>query len=400
MKKGIFVFLALFFFNATSIAGGPFFVDPQGSGLPLLWENNTVRWIADSGPLSGRIDNKTAMDWVREIFTIWQGASLEVADASMAAVVDLKTEYIGNVEEDITAANYMSYINAVGANAVIIFDPDGEIIDLELGKGAHYWVVGFASPVSDGTAYFAGGIVVINGLFVNGDELNSPEIGPDKFKAAILHEVGHLLNLDHTQANFEATEFFKDGDASLEDEIPTMYPILYTEAQLNLHADDVIALAQQYPAKTYTDNFCNFAGELINGDGKGLQGADVVARAVEDAFVWSDVRTFISGVNYPAGSENGQYVLGGMLPNRKYTVSYRAILHLFTDGANIAPYDPPKTGIASGIIGEGVAVCTAGGGTSAVADAVVDEKPDEDISTGFGVGNPGGAGGCSLIRKR
>lgn len=396
MKKGIFAFLALFFFNATSIAGGPFFVDPQGSGKPLLWENNTVRWIADSGPLSSSIDNATAVAWVKEIFAIWQGASLETADGSRAVVVDLKPEYIGNVAEDITAANYMSYISTAEEDAVIIFDPEGEIVDLELGGGARDFVVGFASPVSNGTAYFAGGIVVINGRFVDGNRLNSPEIEADKFKAAILHEVGHLLNLDHTQANFEATELFEDGDRSLEEEIPTMYPILYTEAQLNLHADDVVALAQQYPTKAYADNFCAFTGELVDGEGKGVQGADVVARAAEDVFAWSDVRTVISGVDYPSGSESGRYVLGGMLPNRKYTVSYRAVLPFFTAGANIAPYDPPKTEISSGIVGENIVACTSGGGVEPANDTVVNDKPDE--SRNAGIGNIGGAGGCSLIR--
>jgi len=382
-----------------AFAGGPFFVDKGGSGVPIVWKNNTIRWMADPGPLNPKIDNSKAISWASEVLRIWKEASLTDATGADVQVVDITAVYLGNAAQDITASNYLSVINSAQQQgiAIIIFDSDGIIIDEEIGEGAHKYVVGFASPIVQGGPNFAGGVVVLNGLFVDGDNKETADVSEKEFKAAFLHEVGHLLNLDHTQANIEALERAREGDLSLLDEIPTMFPVLYSDSQLSLQVDDVVALAEQYPSVAYLNNFCRITGELIDTDGKGFQGADVVGRALSADNEWSDVRTIISGVLYPAGSANGNYSLGGLIPGRNYVVGYRAVDEMYTGGSSIAPFDPPRTDIIAGTIQEEVIACS-GGGLSIEMSVSEVTKIGGGTSGSFDATQP--SGGCSLIPTR
>ncbi len=403
LLKSLYFALILLVLPIRAFSGGPFFVDQSGSGAPLTWQGNTIHWTVDSGPLNSSISNDKAIAWVKELFDIWKNVTLENEKGVQVPVVDLDVEYSGEAGYDITADNYIDYIkNNSSSKAIVIFDPDGAIIDKEFGTKAHNYVVGFATPFSNGGPYFVGGVIVLNGIFLNGAS-GTPKISEKEFKAAILHEIGHLLNLDHTQANNEAVDRFQSGDDSLAGEIPTMYPVLYTEEQLTPQSDDIIALAELYPSKEYTQNFCHITGNLQSTDGSGFQGADVVARATDPSFEWEDVRSFVSGVRYPAGTESGEYILGGIVPNRKYVVAYRGIDPAFTGGSSIAPYDPPKTGIVSATIEKEVIGCSKGGDTTNVkiSRIAIDESnsgPTIDTASAT-TGDFGAApsGGCSLI---
>lgn len=391
-KRLIIVFLILNsqFLVLSAGAGGPFFVDLSGGGAPLTW-GSPLTWMADAGALNGQISNETAVEWVKELFGVWQGAILEDAVGVPVPAITLNVEYKGLAKGDIDAKNYIEFEDAP-ADVVVVFDPSGEIIDNMFGEKSRNYIVGFAYVLGGEGEYFYGGFLVLNGLFIDGDTAN-PEISESKFKAAILHEIGHALNLDHTQANIEAVERFEDGDTSLADEIPTMYPVLYTEDQLVPHTDDVIALAELYPSQGYADGFCRIEGELTDANGQGLQGADVVARAMDAAYEWSDVRTFVSGVSYPTGTANGKYILGGIVPDRGYVVGYRSISPSFTGGSSIAPYDPPRGDVTEAVISEEVVACSSGGGgvqmDASAFTSVLQDSSDAGTAP---------SGGCSLVR--
>ncbi len=393
MYKILIYIIAILAYSTTALAGGPFFVNYDGNGAPILWENNTIKWVVDGGPLNNAVSNAEAVAWIKELLTVWQDAELETAGGDLTKVANITFEYQGALSNNIDEKNYLSAIDMDEARAVFIFDSTGELIDRELGDGAKKYVVGFASPLSDGSDYFAGGVVVLNGLFVDGDKKGSSEVGISEFKSAVLHEIGHLLNLDHTQANIEVAERLSDGDSSLSDELPTMYPVLWTDDQLNLHAEDTIAIAEQYPSTNYNSEFCKIKGELMNSSGKPFQGGDVVARAEDPLYEYSDVRSFVSGVMYPVGTSNGEYVLGGIVPGRKYAVGYRELDSSFTGGSSIAPYDPPKTGIGSGVITDARLECQ---------NASLSSEPfsSSGITDSSDSANAGAApgGGCSLIR--
>ena len=394
LKKRLVVIFLIFssqFLILPVQAGGPFFVDLSGSGIPLTW-GDPLTWVADAGALNGRISNETAVSWIKELFGVWQGATLEDAAGVPVPAATLNVEYGGLVKGDIGVKNYIESVEDVPADVVVIFDPSGEIIDDMFGDKSRNYIVGFAYVMGGKGEHFYGGFLVLNGLFIDGDTAN-PEISESKFKAAILHEIGHALNLDHTQANIEAVERFEGGDASLAGEIPTMYPVLYTEDQLVPHTDDVIALAELYPSQDYAGSFCRIEGELAGADGQGLQGADVVARAKDSAYEWSDVRTFVSGVSYPAETASGKYILGGIVPDRGYIVGYRSISQSFTGGSSIAPYDPPRGDIAESVISKEVVACSSGGGGVQMDTSAFTSVLQDSSDTGTAP-----SGGCSLIK--
>lgn len=334
MKSILFaISVAVFFFlSPNTWGGGPFFVDSGGNGHSLTWPNNKVKFYTDGDSLNDQIIEEDAAEWINQLFAIWQNAKLETTTGRKIRVVDFQYEYGGSVGYDINVDNYVGAVMGLYGNAVVIFDSDGKIIDRELGESAHEYVVGFASPLSTGGPYFVGGIIVLNGLFVDGDDKNSREIPINQFKSALLHEMGHLLNLDHTQANIELISRIESGDMLMIEDVPTMYPVLYGEEQMTPHTDDIVALAEQYPSENYKTEFCKINGELTGIDGEGFQGADVVARATDPAFEYSDVRTYISGVLYPAGAKNGEYHLSGLTPEREYKITYRGVDPFFNGG--------------------------------------------------------------------
>ncbi|PIR16748.1 MAG: hypothetical protein COV46_07060 [Deltaproteobacteria bacterium CG11_big_fil_rev_8_21_14_0_20_49_13] len=415
MKKPLFAiifFLSLLITDnrspfTSAHAGGPFFV--TNDGVPLKWSDDTLKWITDGGDLNANVTSLKAAEWIGGLFGIWGGSSLADQNGAAIDVADIDFEFAGTLPEDVNETNYIDIINDHRGEAVIVFDETGAIIDLELGEKASSYVVGFASPFSVGKDEFAGGIIVLNGLFIDGNKSNGVEVSEDEFRAAILHEIGHLLNLDHTQANIEAVKRVRDGDDSLIDEIPTMYPILFSKEQLVLHVDDVVSLAERYPAQGYLDSFCRVEGALEDTDGKGFQGADVVARAIDPLYQWEDIRTIVSGVMYPKGTKNGSYVLGGLVPGREYIVGYRGIDRSFTGGSSIAPYDPPRSGVVSAIISESIVACGRGGASYEIASSGKVESKDpltanssEDGSDGNGTFDTDAtapSGGCSLIPR-
>jgi predicted Zn-dependent protease len=340
--------------------------------------------------LSKNVSNEEAVGWIKELFSIWQNAKLETSLAREVNVVDLDIEYDGSTRQEININNFNVTNVYSNAQAVFVFDETGEIIDQQLGDKAHNHVVGFATPLSRGGSYFVGGVVVMNGLFAD-------KMRESTFKAAILHEMGHLLNLDHTQANIEAATRLEDGDASLIDEIPTMYPILYSDDQLSLNIDDKVSLAEQYPTPEYLNDFCSVIGSLEDASGDGFQGADVIARAMDDVNAWSDVRTIVSGVLYPAGTKSGEYVLGGLVPERVYEISYRAIDAGFSGGSSLAPYDPPRADVVGGIIGKNIVACSKGATTEQQMDIVnIDPNTNDQNKTTTNASSA--PAGCSLIR--
>lgn len=406
LTYSIFLFAIYCLLLATAHAGGPFMVDYSGNGNIIKWPDKTLRWYVVKGALSHGISNEKAVSWLNGIFEIWQNAAIEDGAGNSVKAVDISIEFGGYINVEVDGSNYLQVVKEREGGAVIIFDASGEIIDRQLGENARRYVIGLTSPISNG-ASFVGGMVVMNGLFINGSNDDVADVSEDEFRAAMLHETGHLLNLDHTQANIEAAKRYEEGDRLMASYVPTMYPVLYSADQLKLSTDDVIALAEQYPSQDYLKNFCRINGELRDINGDGFQGADVVARAKDAAYEWEDVRTFVSGVNYPPGSQNGGYSLAGLVPGREYAVGFRGIDPSFTGGSGLAPYDPPISNIVPSIIADGVVACTSGGTSSDTGVSKVDVS-ESQLSSNFNTdaGSADGAldaaapsAGCSLIRR-
>lgn len=424
---GMTVLLAL----NLSFAGGPYQPNTSLSGQPPRWpyhnseQKYVVKWKADGGRLNSRVSRETAIGWVQQIFDKWKNASLTV-DGENTPVATTALKFIpegdGNVGVDITKDNYKDYIesrmDSLG-HATIIFDEDGSIITALSGgdesqKGN---IVGYGSPILDGsTRTVIGGFVILNGLFVNGRDdprFHDREVSIEEFKAVILHEIGHMLNLDHSAVNQNAAmDCVFGGSCGTPKDIPTMWPELLTGDQYGLHHDDIVTVSWLYPSKAFNEKFCKATGSVKNKEENApMAGVHVVGEGVGNpAF---DARGMVSGVLYPESvrSPNGDYILAGLSPKKEYEIRYEELpykevtledgikINKYSGASSFEPLNNPPRGFGGGDIR--TIRCESGGETInlPVAAVVFEEEGPPGGQTSESLGTESTKGWCSLTSR-
>ncbi len=323
---------------STAHAVGALIVN--GGGAPLVW-SGPVPWNPDRGTL-GVLDNAAAVELVDSTLAAWEAVA--TADVSFVAGAPLAA--------DVTAANVSGYVGVCGDGiSPVVFDTDGSITDALFGSGASSSILGFAGPECG--SYLPPRITeasaVLNGKFIDGiASAGNPEIDLDDFAGVVVHELGHYLNLDHSQIN--VLEAFDSTHAD-DDTIATMFPILVNgRAALTLARDDEVSLAMLYPASDFAATTGAITGQVLWSDGATpFQGAYVIARNVADPR--HDAIGFGSGARYypnnpggPAPAElTGAYELCGLTPGASYTVEIEPVNARFTAGSSVGPFDTPVT---------------------------------------------------------
>ncbi len=225
-------------------AGGPFKVNGQAE--PMAWDSAAaIHYQPDQGPL-GQLNNTAARALVAEAFQVWEATGVVsfVADPVLPVDVDRQSfpEYL------FCGAGQPCRTDGLSP---VVFDADGSIIDEIFGPGARFEVLGLGGIQTD-TAVdptIAEAAVVINGAFFDGlGPPDSPvDLSLEAFKAALVHEIGHFLNLDHSALN---GELVLDGDPDNDIYVPTMYPTSSDDdaALASLNPDDEAALRSLYSA--------------------------------------------------------------------------------------------------------------------------------------------------------
>ncbi|MDP2599749.1 MAG: hypothetical protein Q8P84_03310 [Deltaproteobacteria bacterium] len=422
--------MTLLFSLSPVFAGGPYQLGSSISGQPPRWpyhnseQKYVVKWKADGGRLNSRVSRETAIGWVEQIFDKWKAASLSVeGENAPVATTALKSvpEGDGNVGVDITKENYEVYVHPeMGSlvHATIIFDEDGSIITAlsngdELAKGQ---IVGYGSPILDGSAKTViGGFVVLNGLFVNGQKdlrVHDNEISPEDFKAVILHEIGHMLNLDHSAVNQNTAMVCVFGEScDNPKDIPTMWPELLTGDQYGLHHDDIVTVSWLYPSKAFNEKFCKAMGSVKNKKkNEPMAGVHVVGEGVGNpAF---DARGMVSGVLYPESvrSPNGDYILAGLSPKKEYEIRYEELpykevpsgdgtkTNKYSIASGFEPLTNPPRGFGGGDIR--TIRCESGGETINLPVAAVVFEEDKPIGqTSESPGTESTKGWCALTSR-
>jgi hypothetical protein len=253
----------------------------------------------------------------------------------------------GQLDRDVTQANFMSFLNEITDDCIeggactnpIIFDTDGRLIDAQLGRGASQRVLGFAGAnVIRLDGFIFQGVAVLNGRFSRQLAL---------LRETGIHEFGHMIGLDHTAVNADAA---LDSDPSNDALAPIMTPIVNGVIGANLRLDDVAAISSLYPTSDFFGTG-RISGQILLLDGTGFQGANVVARKVDDPEVTavSSVSGFLhAGTRDDPedfGSDDpellGFYQIQG-LPDGRYTVEIEGINPLFNGGSAVGPLDPPE----------------------------------------------------------
>lgn len=317
-------------------AAGPLFVNDAGT--PLVWAQRPVPWSSDPGPL-GLLDSAAAHQLVVDGFDVWASvprAAITFADA-------------GAVPEDVTAANVGLYVGVCDDGlSPIVFDHDGAITDALFGAGASNSILGFAGPecgeftppvIEEASA-------VLNGKFIDGvASSGNPEVSLDTFAGVMIHELGHYVNLDHSQINL--LEAF-DGSTINDDAIATMFPFVLGGAETaTLTRDDEVSLAMLYPAPEFAAETAAVTGIIRRGDTDApFGGAFVIARNVDDprrdAVGWVSGARFVQGSLDPgAAALIGAYELRGLTSEASYTIEVEAVSPFFSGGSSVGPISPP-----------------------------------------------------------
>jgi len=406
----------------SSFAGGPFAVDTVGkSGAALKWQDNKLSWYLDKGALSASVSNATGQEWIEEQLGKWTGVTIKNANMNSVSTASFTTEFLGKLDMDVDSSNFSDYISTDSGPTAVIFDYDGNITGALMGDENKGAVVGLSAPLlSDSSGlYITKGFALFNGYVLEGDDLAQDwDTKEDLFKATILHELGHLVNLDHTQVNnsvaskcsAQGTILQRNGYCENGQYIPTLYPELLSTMQLNLSRDDKITVSWIYPASAFENDFCTIVGEIFDGNGEPLKGVNVIAaRAGEgDNMARQDARSFVSGAMYPDCYGDSKFYLHGIVPGRSYQIYYEAIDEDYRGASGFEPLDDPPSDFGSETItdpsGNTTVKCDSGGDTIQMASVTIETSNPCTGTSGGGSGGTdgdaqGSSGGCSFVEQ-
>jgi len=397
-------------------------------GIPYRWEGPVV-YNVDRGDLKPGVtaySHDSVAQMVHDAFSTWQAAlSNGVLQISEGASLPLTSDT--SAGSDVNASNFGLYINSPKAVNPIVFDADGEIIDAIYGSCSKFSLLAFAGfeTLNSDTAAVTKARAVFSGACIpdaSGNTASKSGCGPcaltldeNQVKTMILHELGHLLGMDHSQVNPNSyLECKADGvcPVSVEEDLPTMFPMIVPGAQMQtLHRDDIAYFNRLYGNPSL--DTCSVSGKILASDGKTeLRGVEVVARNVDSRFAETDAISFVSGAEAPRLSasskarENcagdcGNYEITGLQEGESYQLCVQNILSQFQGGSGIEPVDPPDA-LVNTDCPQGLTVTCSCNGTD--CDAF---SGQDIVTTGFdgsadAQGNltqdpAANAGGCSLV---
>jgi hypothetical protein len=319
------------FGRAALVLAAALFVPVCGHGADYLWMTadgaprtwaGAVTYNPDQGSL-GLLGNEAARARLRAAFDTW-------------AAVDTST--LRNFREgrqlprDATVENFRnSYAQCDDAFSAIIFDTDGSILEdlLGVGGGNAALGVGFPNCINDDGDIIQG-TIVLNGRFLDGiDEPGNREYSPERFQNVIVHEIGHFLNLAHTQVGIDVAF---DNDSANDGLVPIMFPIAVRPEVVELQLDDRAAISHLYPTAAFQSGRGRISGRVFSAEGQ-FAGANLVARRVDDpqrvvVGAASGGRYDADDLDHPPENLRGFYLIPG-LPPGEYTLQLEQLARFY-----------------------------------------------------------------------
>lgn len=348
----LFCLLSLLGAVSAPFAGGPIVYD-ESTGEPFRWLESRGLFHMETGPL-GAISNATAVEAVREGFKRWTDiptAAVTFADGGSLGI-DVTGEDFVDLQILFDFFNDCVAREGIDCTSPVIFDNDGSITALLFGEDAG--VVAFAGPFVATIAppfLILEAEAVFNGIFFDSDPSNSfgRDFSQENFLGPLVHEFGHFAGISHSKVNGDRVFFdpvapvnpignigiqkptlFAPIDNLIRnsiDSLETMYPFTAPEVGVAISTpakNDIVALSSLYPSDDFfvpsssplainlpstEGNFQTGAvsGRVLFQDGSPAQGANVVARNVEDPL--NDAVSQLSGAFFaPRRCSNGQSI--------------------------------------------------------------------------------------------
>src|SRR5947209_4586561 len=161
---------ALIWTNGVPVGAAAPYGWVRPDGRPVAWNNSQpISYSVDQGPL-GSLSHADAVALVHDaFFQRWQ--QVDTASISFTQAADLP--------QDITGANVMAFLNNLPAGVnPIIFDTDGSVIRTLLGDSSAAVALGQPLTADPATGTITSGMVVLNGLYIDGRLPGTPS-NPD-----------------------------------------------------------------------------------------------------------------------------------------------------------------------------------------------------------------------------
>ena len=314
--------------RAPTEAGGPLLINDDGT--PFRWSTQSpIVLNPDLGNL-GEISDPVSV--VADAIAEWNAVSTSAVRMEIGESLNTDLENLGELR-------FTNIITRNDGRNPVIFDSDGSTIDAIFGPGSG--VLGVAGPTL---------VIPSSGDIVKGYALFN---GEDRvLLAAVTHELGHFLNLDHAQINGVHIDDTVPGfaDEATEANVTTMHPVLVSSdltphPMATLHTDDEASLSALYPGPGF-GNLGRLDGFVFDLDGSTpLQGVNVVARNIASPL--NDAVSGVSGQMAPQDNGlqpaelRGFYELPGLTPGETYIVYIEEIDASFDAGSGVGPIDPP-----------------------------------------------------------